>query len=67
MDVGRRVGAKVKRLRKEQGLSQEELAERSGVHRTFVSQIERAVKNVTLVSLDKVAQGLGVALRELVD
>ena len=67
MDVGRRVGATVRRLRKEQGLSQEELAERSGLHRTFVSQIERAVKNVTLVSLDRVAQGLGVALRELVD
>ena len=67
MEVGRRVGAKVRRLRKEQRLSQEELAERSGIHRTFVSQIERAVKNVTLVTLDKVAKGLGVALKELVD
>ena len=67
MDVGRRVGAKVKRLRMEQGLSQEELAERAGLHRTFISQVERAVKNVTLVSLERVASGLGVALKELVD
>lgn len=67
MEVGERVGAKVRRLRKEQGLSQEELAYRAGIHRTFVSQIERAVKNVTLVSLDRVAKGLGVSLKDLVD
>ena len=67
MDVGCRVGDNVKRLRREQGLSQEELAHRSGIHRTFVSQIERAVKNVTLVTIDKVAQGLGVPLTKLVE
>jgi transcriptional regulator with XRE-family HTH domain len=66
MDVGQRVGANVKRLRKAQRLSQEELAARSGLDRTYVSQIERAVKNVTIVSLDKVARALGVPLTELV-
>jgi len=66
MDVGRRVGAKVKQLREAQGLSQEELAERSGVHRTYVSQVERAVKNVTVASLDKIAKGLAVTLADLV-
>ena len=66
MDVGRRIGAKVRELRKAQGLSQEELAARSGIDRTYVSQIERAVKNVTIVSLDKVARGLGISLAELV-
>ena len=66
MDVGRRVGANIKRLRDEQGISQEELADRAGVHRTFISQIERAVKNPTIQSLDKVAKGLGVPLTEIV-
>lgn len=66
MDVGRRVGANIKRLRKAQGISQEELADRARVHRTFVSQIERAVKSPTLESLEKIAQGLGVALADLV-
>lgn len=66
MDVGRRVGANIRRLRKAQGISQEELADRAGVHRTFVSQIERAVKSPTLESLDRIARGLGVPLAELV-
>lgn len=67
MDVGQRVGANVRRLRKAKGLSQEELADRAGVHRTFISQIERATKHPTIQSLDKVAKGLEVALTELVE
>jgi transcriptional regulator with XRE-family HTH domain len=66
MDVGRRVGANIKRLRKAQGLSQEELAHRAEMHRTFVSQIERAVKSPTLESLDRLAKALGVPLAEVV-
>ena len=66
MELGERIGAKVRKLRKAQGLSQEELAARAGIDRTYVSQIERAVKNVTIVSLDKIARGLGVTLAELV-
>jgi len=66
MDVQQRIAANVKRLRKAQNLSQEELADRAGVHRTYVSQIERGVKNATFVSLDKIAQALGTPLAELV-
>jgi len=66
MDVGQRVGANIKRMRDEQGISQEELADRAGVHRTFISQIERAVKNPTVQSLDRIAKGLGVPLTEIV-
>jgi transcriptional regulator with XRE-family HTH domain len=66
MDVGRRVGANVRRIRKAQKLSQEELAHRAGVDRTYISQIERAVKNPTVQSLDRIAVALGVPLAELV-
>lgn len=66
MDVGRRVGANIKRIRRERGFSQEELAHRADMHRTFVSQIERAVKSPTLETLDKIAKGLDVPLSELV-
>lgn len=66
MDVGRRIGANVRRIREAQGISQEELADRSGLHRTYISQVERAVKNATIQSLDKIANGLSVTLVDLV-
>lgn len=52
--------ANVRRLRKEQGLSQEELAEAAGVHRTYVGMIERGEKNVTIYNIERIAIALGV-------
>jgi transcriptional regulator with XRE-family HTH domain len=66
MEVRRRAAQNVKRLRREKAISQEELAERSGLHRTYISGIERAVRNPTLTVMDKLAAGLGVALASLV-
>ncbi|ANH76632.1 helix-turn-helix domain protein [Ralstonia insidiosa] len=42
------------------GLSQEELAERAGVHRTYIGMLERAEKNVTIYNIERVAVALGV-------
>jgi len=56
------------RLRKERmalGLSQEQFAERAGVHRTYVGMIERAEKNITLTNLEKIADALGLEPSEL--
>lgn len=53
------------RLRRERGLSQEELAHRSGIDRTFVSGCERLVRNPTVTTLEKIARGLGVDPTEL--
>ncbi|MDP9475938.1 MAG: helix-turn-helix domain-containing protein [Actinomycetota bacterium] len=58
-------GRLVRRLRKERGFSQEEFAFRVGVHRTYMGDIERGEKNVTLVTADKLAKGLGITLAEL--
>jgi len=66
MEVRRRVALKIRGLRGAQGLSQEELAERAGLHRTYISGVERAVRNPTLTVLDKIATGLGVPLAQLV-
>ncbi|MFI8611182.1 helix-turn-helix domain-containing protein [Pseudomonas sp. NPDC077649] len=52
--------ANVKRRRIELGLSQEELAERAGVHRTYVGMLERSEKNATLYSIERLAGALGV-------
>lgn len=51
----------VRRLRNEIGISQEELAERAGVHRTYVGMLERGEKNVTIYNIERIADALGVA------
>lgn len=50
----------VRRLRLELGLSQEELAERAGVHRTYVGMLERREKNVTIYNIERIALALDV-------
>lgn len=58
-------GEKVRELRKEKGLSQEELSYKSDLHRTYIGMIERAEKNITLANIEKIAKGLNVELNEL--
>lgn len=66
MDVRKKLGSKVQRLRHDQGLSQEELADRAGLHRTYVSGVERGVRNPTLTVIDRLARALGVTVAVLV-
>ncbi len=63
--LAERFGALVRRLREERGFSQEAFALRVGLHRTYMGDIERGEKNVTLVTADKVAKGLGLTLAGL--
>lgn len=65
MDIRRRLGRNVQRLRREKGWSQEELAERTGLHRTYVSGIERGIRNPTTTVLEQLARGLGCSIGEL--
>ena len=58
-------GEKVREERHRQRLSQEELAARAGVHRTYIGMIERAEKNITLENISKVAKALGLSISEL--
>ena len=53
-------GRKVQMRRKELKLSQEQLAEEAGLHRTYIGMIERAEKNVTLVNIEKIAKALKI-------
>lgn len=55
----------VRRLRLVTGLSQEELAVRCGLHRTYISSVERGERNITIESLFALARGLGCDPREL--
>ncbi len=61
-DLLNHLGASVRALRHGLGLTQEELAERAHLHRTYVADIERGARNITLHSLATLAQGLGVRL-----
>ena len=55
-------GKKVREERDRLGLSQEELASRAGVHRTYIGMIERAEKNITLQNIEKIAKALDVPI-----
>lgn len=61
-----RFPAILRELRQEKGLSQEELADKAGLHRTYISQIERGLKSPSLRSLEQIAEALGVPLSTLV-
>jgi transcriptional regulator with XRE-family HTH domain len=60
-------GQKVRAERGKLGLSQEALASRAGVHRTYVGMIERAEKNITLENIEKIAKALGIRIAEFFD
>ena len=59
-DLQRAVGANLRRYRLERGLSQEAFAEFVGVHRTYMGGLERGERNLTLRSVERIADRLGV-------
>ena len=67
MDVRRRLGLNLKKLREDQGFSQESFADHCGLHRTYISGIERGVRNPTVLILDKIAKALKVPAGVLLD
>lgn len=57
-------GERVREERHKLGLSQEELASRAGVHRTYIGMIERAEKNITLENIEKIAKALNIKIAD---
>lgn len=66
-NINIRFGKRVQALRKSIGISQEDLSFRCGIHRAYMGTIERGEKSVTLDTVEKVAKGLGVTIKELFD
>lgn len=60
-------GDNVRKYRKKRQLSQEKLAELADVHRTYIGMIERAEKNVTLLSMEKIAKALNITITKLLE
>jgi transcriptional regulator with XRE-family HTH domain len=65
VDIRARLGSNVRRLREAQGWSQEEYADRAGIHRTYVSDIERGRRNPTVTVVERLAGPLNVAAGDL--
>lgn len=67
MDINLAFGAALRKMRKSKGLSQEKLAELSGLHRTYIGAVERGERNIALNNIYRIAQALGVDIKELFD
>jgi len=67
MNIRRRVGINMKKHREDRGWSQEELAFECGLHRTYISGVERGVRNPTVLVLQKIAKALKVPAAALLD
>jgi transcriptional regulator with XRE-family HTH domain len=67
VDIRKRIGLNVRRLRLEKGWSQEHYAFEARIHRTYVSDIERGARNPSATVIEKLAKPLGVAPGRLLD
>jgi transcriptional regulator with XRE-family HTH domain len=66
MDVRARIGLNVQRLRRSKDLSQEELSARANVHQTYLSGVERGVRNPSVMVLERIAKALSADIEDLV-
>jgi transcriptional regulator with XRE-family HTH domain len=67
MDIRRQVGLNVRKLREKRGWSQEELAFEADLHRTYISGVERGIRNPTVSVLQEIAKALDVSPSRLLD
>lgn len=59
-----KIGLRIKELRNERGLTQEEVAWKAEIDRTFMNHVENGRRNVSIESLEKIASGLDIDLRD---
>lgn len=65
MNIKIKLWDRVRELRKKQWLKQQELADKTWLHRTYISDIERGVKNVSVENIEKIAIALDIKIKEL--
>ena len=64
-DIRERFGFALKVRREELGLTQEDLADKAGIHRTYLSDVERGTRNLSLINIERLAAALSMSLSEL--
>ncbi len=67
MNIEKRFGARLRKLRRDKDLSQEALAYEAKSNRTYISELERGLKSPTITTLDNLANSLGITISELCD
>ncbi|MFL6725217.1 MAG: helix-turn-helix domain-containing protein [Sphingomicrobium sp.] len=67
VDVRQRLARNLRKLRQAKGVSQEAFAEEAGLHRTYISDLERGERNPTITVVDKIARALDVPIGELLN
>ena len=65
MDIRKNFGDRVRELRTAQGLSQEVLAQKAGLHRTYIGSVERGERNISLENILKIASALSVSISSI--
>jgi len=65
--IQQKFGERIRQLRKRRGLSQEELAEKCDLDRTYISGIERGLRNVSITNIEKISMALGMSLSRLTE
>ncbi len=65
MNIKEKLWNRIRELRKERNISQEQLASKSKIHRTYLSSVERGLKNISVENIEKVAVALEVEIRDL--
>jgi len=66
-DIQKKFGDRLREIRKQKGLSQEGLAFKCGLHRTYISDIERGSRNISLKNIERIAKSLGISPKALLD
>ena len=58
-------GARIKQLRQEKGLTQEQIAQKCGLHKNYIGMIERGERNPSLINIEVIAKGLELTIAKL--
>ncbi len=67
MLISQKVGQRIRELRTAKGLSQEQLGLEVGLHRTYIVSVENGKRNISIIALSKIWEGLGITPRKFFD
>ncbi|MBM6895704.1 helix-turn-helix domain-containing protein [Desulfovibrio sp. SGI.082] len=66
-DIREKVGQRIRELRREKGISQEKLALLIGIDRTYIASVEGGHRNISIINLSKIWEGLGINAKDFFD